>query len=152
MPSPARTVLSCAAAAGVLLLAGCAGVELDPFGRPYSGDDNYPAGSEVCHDPDVEVQPYFLRGNHPAMPIENAFVARNAEATVTFRVESTGAIRVLKVDSVDKAYASHALIAVRDWKMKPAMRGGAAVAVECQFTFSTYFRGFKGEPPGQANQ
>jgi hypothetical protein len=152
MSCRARIIVSCAAAAGAVLLAACAGAELDPFGRPYSGDDNYPAGSEVCHDPGVDVQPYFVRGNHPAIPILNAYSARNAEATVKFRVEPTGAIQVLKVDSVDKAYASHAVIAVRDWKMRPATRDGAAVAAECTFTFRTYFRGFKDEPAGQVNQ
>lgn len=151
MPYPERIAVCCAAA-GAMLLAGCAGVELDPFGRPYSGDQNYPAGTQVCEAPNVDVQPYFVRGNHPAMPIENAYVARNAEATVRFRIEPSGAVEVLKVDSVDKAYASHAAIAVRDWKFKPAMRDGAAVAVECTFTFGGYFRGFKGEPPGQVNQ
>jgi hypothetical protein len=152
MPCLARIFVSCAALAGAVLLAACAGVELDPFGRPYSGDRNYPAGSQVCDDPSMDVQPYFVRGNHPAMPIENAYTARNAEATVKFRVDASGAVKVLKVDSLDKAYASHAAIAVKDWKFKPAMRGGVAVAAECTFTLGGYFRGFKDEPPGRVNQ
>jgi hypothetical protein len=69
-----------------------------------------------------------------------------------FRVEATGAVHVPKVDSLDKAYANHAAIAVNDWKFKPAMRDGAAVAVECTFTAGGYFRGFKDEPPGRVNQ
>lgn len=150
MPHLAR-IAACLSAAAVLL-AGCAGAELDPFGRPYSGDYNLPAGRSVCNDPDVDVQPYLLRGNSPAMPIENAYVARNAQATVRFRVEPSGAISILKVESVDKAYANHALIAVKDWKMKPALRGGLPVAAECCASFGGYFRGFQDEPPGKANQ
>jgi hypothetical protein len=150
MPRLAR--ISACVSAAAILLAGCAGAELDPFGRPYSGDYNYPPGEDMCSEPGVDVQPYFVRGNHPAMPIENAFVARNAQAKVSFRIEPSGAIRVLKVDSVDKAYANHAAIAVKDWKMKPAMRGGVPVAVDCTITFNNYFRGYKDEPPGKVNQ
>jgi len=152
MPQFGRILICLSTAAGAVLLAGCAGVELDPFGRPYVGEPTYPAGTRICNDPNVEVQPWFIRGNHPAMPIENAFVARNAEATVKYRVEASGAIRVMSVDSVDKVFANHAVIALKDWKVKPATRGGVAVAAECTFGFSTYFRGFQDEPAGQNNQ
>lgn len=136
----------------VLVLQGCAGVQLDPFGRPYSGDYNYPPGMRVCGDPEVDIQPEFVRGNHPAMPIENAFDARNARATVKYRVDAAGAVRVLSVESSDKAYGNHAVVAVRDWKFKPAMRGGVAAPAECTFIFDSYFRGFEEEEPGKPNQ
>jgi hypothetical protein len=148
-PSFPLSAILCAMA---LLLQGCAGVQLDPFGRPYSGDHNYPPGTQVCSDPTVDVQPEFLRGNHPAMPILNAFDARNAEAIVKYRVDAAGAVQVLSVDSVDKAYGNHAAIAVRDWKFKPATRAGASVPAECTMHFSSVFRGFEDEPAGRVNQ
>lgn len=149
MTSPLRSavLLSCAAA-----LAGCADAQLDPFGRPYSGDYNYPAGHKVCTDPSVEVQPEFIRGNHPAMPVENAFEARNAVATVKFKVTATGTVQILSADSSDKGYGNHAVIAVRDWKFKPALRGGVPVDAQCEVRFGSYFRRFEDLPPGQANQ
>lgn len=148
LPSLRRVALISFAVA----LSGCANAQLDPFGRPYSGDYNYPAGYKICHDPAVDVQPEFVRGNHPAMPLENAFEARNAVATVKFKVTSTGAVQIVGGDSSDKAYGSHAVIAVRDWKFKPALRNGVAVDAECATRFSSYFRGFQDLPPGQANQ
>jgi hypothetical protein len=145
-------LLLAALAASAVLLAGCAEAQLDPFGRPYSGDINYPPGTRFCEDPAVDVQPEFVRGNHPAIPIDNAFDARNARAVVKYRVDAQGAVQVLSVDSGDKGYRNHAAIAVRDWKFKPATRGGVAVAAECTADLWSVFRGVEDEPPGQVNQ
>jgi len=94
----------------------------------------------------------MVRGNLPAMPIENSYPARNAVATVKYRVEASGAVHVLDVDSADKWYGKHAAVAVKDWKMTPAYRNGQAVAVECAIELGGYFHGFKDEPPGKDNQ
>jgi hypothetical protein len=139
----------CAAA---ILLAGCAGVQLDPFGRPYSGEHTLPPGTELCGDPNVEVQPRIVRGNLPVMPIENSFTARNAQAKVVYRVSTSGAVEVVSVESGDKWFRNHTIIAVRDWKMAPAMRAGMPVAAECTTELTSVFRGFEDAPPGQDNQ
>jgi hypothetical protein len=154
MTRPARIVVSCAAAVCAILLSACAGVELDPFGRPYAdgSEFNYPAGREFCNSPNVDVQAYFLRGNDPLPPVENAFVARNAVAKVKYHVDTAGKVKVLKVDSVDKAFADHAIIAVNDWKFKPAMRGGVPVDAECTVVLGYSWQGFEDKPPGQTNR
>lgn len=147
--SPAALLFLGAAA---VLLGGCAGTQLDPFGRPYSGDHTLPPGTELCGDPQVDVQPRIVRGNLPAMPIENAFTARNAEATVVYRVSATGAVDVVSVDSDDKWFRNHTIIAVRDWKLMPATRDGVAVAAECRAVLTSVFRGFEDAKPGEDNQ
>lgn len=151
MALPARTVLLSFCA--VAVLGGCANVQLDPFGRPYSGDNTIPPGNVLqCGDPSVDLQPRMVRGNLPPMPVENGFTVKNAEAVVVYRVSAAGAVEVVSVESSDKAYRNHALIAVRDWKMTPARRDGVAVAATCTVTLSTTFRGYEDAPPGQVNR
>lgn len=136
-----------------VLQAGCAGqAQLDPFGRPYAGDYNLAPGTELCGDSNVDVQPRIARGNMPATPVTNAVTARNSTATVVYRVSATGAVEVVSVESGDKWYRNHTIIAVRDWKMTPAMRGGVPVPAECKTVLGSLFRGFEDAPPDQDNQ
>jgi hypothetical protein len=147
-----RATFLIAVIAATGLLQGCAETPLDPFKRPYFGKDAYPANAPLCGDPSVDVQPKLIRGNHPAMPIANSFDARNAAATVRFRVAPSGAIEIVKVDSSDMWYGRHASAAVRDWKVTPAQRDGVAVAAACEVQLGAYFRGYQDDAPGKANR
>jgi TonB family protein len=58
------------------------------------------------------------------------------DAKVRFEIDPSGKARMLSADSPkSKYFASYAAVAIADWKIKPAMKQGVPVPVECAVIF-----------------
>lgn len=139
-----KTVLPCVifTASAAALMQGCAIVELDPFGRAYAGENLLPAGMEICASADVDTPVKLVRGNHPAYPVNSVLNFKAGTVKLGFRVDEAGKITVLSAESEQSKYfATHAKIAISDWKVTPAMKNGVAVPIECEYTYDFGLRG-----------
>ena len=78
----------------------------------------------------VEVPPRVLEMVHPVHPVEGTGEAATAYAIVSFVVDERGRIRGAEVEeSSEPMLATPAITAIRGWKLRPAQRNGAAIAV-----------------------
>jgi hypothetical protein len=60
-----------AAVAAAFGLQGCTAVELDPFRRPYGGENMMKPGMAICDRVEKGTQrPRIIRGNQPRFPLE----------------------------------------------------------------------------------
>ena len=121
------------------LLAACdtAPVQKDPFGRFY--DSNTQIREKVlkdCTPSDYDVPPKVVQAIKPAYPIGEYYVEKRAVVTTTFIVKADGTTEVPKSPGGEgKWFSVHALIAISDWKLEPALREGKPIAVTCKYTF-----------------
>lgn len=91
---------------------------------------------EICPSPGVDTQVKLIRGNQPEYPVGSDLDSKPGSAKVRFEVDATGKLTVLSAESPQSKYfANHAMIAIRDWKVTPAMKNGVAVPVKCEFTY-----------------
>jgi TonB family protein len=124
------------AAAGAASLQGCAVPPLDPFGRPYNGEDAVPPQPLECDSAQVDTQPELVRGNRPLYPADEDRHHATSEVTIRFEIDAAGQVRLISVENAkSKYFASHAVIAMRDWKIVPARKDGVAVPVQCSIMF-----------------
>lgn len=118
-----------------VLITGCA-VELDPFGRHYNGQYAMPAKPWACNKDQFDTPPELIRGNRPHFPVDDMLRGLKGEAKVRFEIDSGGKARMLSADSPkSKYFASHAAVAIADWKIKPAKKQGVPVPVDCAVIF-----------------
>jgi TonB family protein len=123
------------AAAGAAALQGCAQPPLDPFGRPYNGEYAMAPQPLEC-DPPFDTPPELIRGNRPLYPADEGRHHATSDVTVKFEIDAAGKIRLISVENAQSKYfASHATIAMRDWKIAPARKDGLPVAVQCELMF-----------------
>lgn len=127
-----------------LLLACClsscsnAPVSLDPFGRPYDTANAIPRGPlKDCTPKDADAPPFLESGTRPLYPVDEMLRGRTAAARLRFSVASDGVVtpETLDPDRGPQWFVRHAAIATRDWRVRPAMKDGKAVAAVCSLTF-----------------
>jgi TonB family protein len=106
-----------------------AGPVLRP-GEPYPNSAlHWPASAAY------DVPPKLVRGNAPLYPITQAWSGKPGLAIVAFTVGPDGATRDIQVVRATYPYfASHTVLAVRDWKFDPARKKGRPVPVRIRLT------------------
>jgi len=146
MPIRSRfTFIFCASLAMLLTLSAAAvaaAPEFDVFGRPVKEDNMIPAGTRLCKPVErVETAPVFVKGVKPLYPFGNLLDSKDGSATIRYRINEDGKTTVIASDTAGsstgrKWFGNHAMLAVGSWLFEPARRGGVAVALECEITFS----------------
>jgi hypothetical protein len=120
-------------------LVGCAAVQLDPFGRPYDPANLMPPGPlKSCKaEQPMDTPPRLDFGSRPIYPVHADLLGRDGSARVGFRVLEGGSVVVDSYTSEQSQwFANHAAIAMRDWKVSPAVSKGKPVAVRCNIAFA----------------
>jgi len=83
-----------------------------------------------------DVPPKLLSGRTPIYPITRLERHQQGDALIEFTVDPKGIPRDFKVIKTDYPYyASHAIIAVRDWRYQPATKNGKPVAARLRVPF-----------------
>jgi outer membrane biosynthesis protein TonB len=117
---------------------GCAATppELDPYNRPYTAENLLTAANLRNCVPDKTDRPArLLSGTRPHYPVGEMLSGRSGRAILTFEVSSAGAVRVIGQTAENQWFASHAAIAMRDWKVTPAEHQNKPVTVVCRLAF-----------------
>lgn len=121
-----------------ITISGCTAVAHNPYGLPYSHDNLMSPGplhSCTSAHP-ITTAPQLDFGTLPLYPMENRLSGRTGKATLAFTVSQAGVIEIAHQDSPeDRYYGSHAAIAMRDWRIKPATSNGMPIAVKCRLQF-----------------
>ena len=121
----------------------CSTAPLDPFGRPYDEANLMkPQPMSNCRAASGMDEPPFLKfGSQPVYPVHSHILARDGLAKVVFRVGKDGTLSVEEYTTPDTVwFANHAAIAMRDWKVTPAMRAGVPVEAQCVIEFQYTIR------------
>jgi hypothetical protein len=124
---------------GAAFAAGCAAPphEFDPFGRPYSAENTLlEIDLKDCVPAKTDRPAHLISGSRPLFPVGEMLAGRSGTAVLTFEVSSEGAIRAIGQDAENQWFASHAAIAMRDWKVTPAQQEGKPVTVVCRLGFT----------------
>ena len=125
----------CLALVLVASLFGCSATTptLDPFNRPYSPENMLePIEIKGCSPRPVDKVPRLLFGTRPLYPMGEELAGRSGGAMLRFEVSEVGEVKPISADAENKWFASHALIAMRDWKFSPAESDGKPVPVVCR--------------------
>lgn len=87
--------------------------------------------------PVYDTPPRLLKGKRPVYPIRRAMAGHGGSAEISFVVGIDGKATDFEVLRTDhRAFADHAIIAVRAWTFAPATRDGQPVAVRVQQVFA----------------
>jgi TonB family protein len=87
-----------------------------------------------------DVPPKLLSGRTPIYPITRLQRGEGGDAIIDFTVDAQGIPRDFRVVKADYPYfASHAIIAMRDWRYQPAMKNGKPVAARLRIPFHYRF-------------
>lgn len=119
-------ILACMA-----MLAGCAGStpERQTAGRPLA-----PNSLQFPPNPAWDVPPRLVSGDAAIYPISKLLNRKEGYAIVEFLIDVDGATKnIVVIESSDKVFGDHALIAIRDWKFEPAQKNGEAVPVKIRY-------------------
>jgi TonB family protein len=106
----------------------------DPIIRPGA-----PYPNSALHWPakttQYDVPPKLVKGDAPIYPITQVLARKTGSAVVAFTVGTDGATHDVRVVSTTYPYfASHTILAVRNWHFEPARRNGKPVAVSIKLT------------------
>jgi periplasmic protein TonB len=83
-----------------------------------------------------DVPPKLLSGLTPKYPPSRLNSGEGGTAIVEFTVDEHGIPRDFSVVRTDYLYfASHAIIAMRDWRFQPAMKNGKPIAARLRIPF-----------------
>ena len=95
-----------------------------------------------------DVPPKLLSGRTPIYPITQLREHRSGKALIEFTIDQQGIPRDFSILKTDYRYfATHAIIAVREWRFQPAMKNGRPVAARIRIPF---YYGYLGPWPAPA--
>jgi TonB family protein len=101
---------------------------LEPIPSSWSPHPENPAS--------FDTPPKLVRGAAPIYPISQLQQNKAGAATIAFTIDEYGKTRDFRVISADYPYyASHAILAVQQWRFEPARKNGRPVAVRERVTF-----------------
>lgn len=141
MSSVRRTIVPAAFGIAFVLLPSVAFAQVDPFGRPYSGERTIAPGTPICGSTDVDKPVKMIRGNRPGYPLESNLQGLSGTAILQVEIDASGKVKVLSAEIKEseskeaKWFANHAVVAVNDWKLEPATKDGVPVPIICKMKF-----------------
>lgn len=87
-----------------------------------------------------DTAPERIRGKAPIYPISLMLSGGEGESVVVFTIGVDGRTSDFEVQSTtDERYANHAIIALREWRFKPALKDGVPVEVRVRQSFTYKF-------------
>ena len=129
----ARTKVCCSLVATLVVACSSGPVVLDPFSRPYDPANQMPQGAlPDCKRADFDAAPVLVFGTKPVFPISQDLSLNTGNVELHFDVSVEGRLVNAKANSdASPFFASHAVVATRDWVFTPAKKNGQAVATSC---------------------
>jgi protein TonB len=116
-------------------LSGCA--TPNSPGEQRAGAPMKTAQAEAPSVGDGYSPPVLLSGNAPIYPLSRLLKGTGGEAVIEFTILEDGTTADFAVVSTDyEYYANHAIIAVKEWRFKPAMKNGKPVVRRVRQVFS----------------
>jgi protein TonB len=86
--------------------------------------------------PQYDRPPILLSGRTPIYPITRLQRGQSGDALIAFTIDEHGIPRDFRVIRSDYPYyASHAIVAMREWRFQPALKNGKPVAVRARIPF-----------------
>jgi hypothetical protein len=109
----------------------------DPFGRTYSEKTQIREKElKDCEPSSHDTKPHVVQAVKPIFPLGQYYAGNRAVITVTFIIQQDGTTRIPAAEGGElKWFKTHALLAISDWRFKPAMKNGIPIAVSCKYTF-----------------
>ena len=100
-------------------------------------DRPMPVPNFVVENPDPEVTlPVRISGNSPIYPISLLLIGIKGQATISFIIGIDGIPKNFEVIKTNnKKFADHAIIAIREWRYNPALRGTVPIEMSIEQTF-----------------
>jgi len=90
-----------------------------------------------CNRDDFGQPPKLISGVRPLYPVGRRLSGLEGSATLKFTVLSDGRIDNIQAESPESRwFCDHAVIALRAWKLEPALKGNAPVMTSCKVRFS----------------
>ncbi len=122
---------------GILLLTAClAGCATPPLGESRANTAVDPAYMVGPAHPDWDTPPKLIHGKAPVYPVSRLVAGQDGRTIIAYTIGSDGKpgdFEVVETD--DKVFADHAIIAVRTWRYQPATKGGAAISARVEHPF-----------------
>lgn len=120
----------------------CACAQVDPA-QPVATMSNHQLSpdwmtpAQECQDRTTcDTPPRLISGRAPIYPISKLLKGRGGEAVISFTIDVDGTTKDFVVISTTYEYfASHAIVAVKDWRFEPAKKDGHPVAIRVRQTF-----------------
>jgi hypothetical protein len=88
-----------------------------------------------CLRGSFDVPPELLSGTRPRFPVGELLLAKSGKAMVDYEVLTDGSARFLRGTAENAWFTTHAAIALRDWRFRPAQKDGVPVATVCRTEF-----------------
>ena len=124
----------------LLAVSGCAAQDVnhDPFGRSIDEKIAMPPGTlSGCNRADFDQPPKLISGVYPLYPVGRRRSGLEGSAMLKFTVLSDGRIDEIQAESPESRwFRDHSVIALRTWKLEPALKDGAPVTTSCKLRFS----------------
>jgi len=137
-PSKSRVALA-ARLVCLLAVSGCAtqDVSRDPSGRSIDEQIAMPPGTlSDCDRADFDQPPKLIFGGLPLYLVGRRLSGLEGSATLKFTVQSDGRIDDIQAESPEsRSFRDHSMIALRSWKLEPALKDNAPVTTSCKMRF-----------------
>ncbi len=122
----------------LLVLSGCATEDVN---RDLSGSIDeqiaMPPGTlSDCDRADFDQPPKLISGGLPLYLVGRRLSGLEGSATLKFTVLSDGRIDDIQAESPEsRSFRDHSVIALRTWKLEPALKDNAPVTTSCKMRF-----------------
>lgn len=125
------------ASAIVLVAALASGCSITP--RPTSNLNSPvdPSSFVFPDDSQWDSPPVLVSGNNAVYPISLVLAGIQGNAVLEFTIDTDGEAKDISIESAtDRGFADHAILALKDWKFKPATKNGVPVEARVTRTFT----------------
>lgn len=136
MATTTRCIRPIATLLAACCIVACGTSKVDPYGRPYEpGNLLAPIELRDCRPSDVDRPARLVSGTRPVYPVEDLLRGRSGTAVIEFDVRADGTVHAVASSADARWFRDHAVVAMRDWQVEPAVRAGRPVAVQCRLLF-----------------
>jgi TonB family protein len=131
-----RILITMASIGIMLSLVGCAATLATPSGRAvsstaYNNEIAQQGTSHYCGDGVCDTPPSLLQARAPKYPPSALYAGQSGTVSVLFDIEASGLVSNIRVESATSPeFAASVLVAVKEWRYKPAMLRGKPVKME----------------------
>ena len=123
----------------LLAASGCAtqDVSREPSGKSIDEQIALPPGTlSDCDRADFDQPPKLISGGLPLYLVGRRLSGLEGSATLKFTVLSNGSIDDIQAESPEsRSFRDHAVVALRTWKLEPALKDNAPVTTSCKMRF-----------------
>ena len=125
-----------------LLLSFLAACQTSPDKITRPGEPVALVGKSIGRSSQYDIPPKLLSGRAPIYPIKQLQAGNSGSALIEFTIDEQGIPRDFRIVKTDYRYfATHAIVAMREWRFQPAIKNGKAVAVRARMPFSYHWTG-----------